>query len=76
MSLVFKKYCVYAHNPINKVNILEKGKCTSHTIACLTVFARAFCHTRVENLSAFLSQNGIYIKTKGLSSSNKLGGTT
>ena len=38
-------------NPFNNViEILEKGKCTLHTIACLTVFLRAFCHTRIENL--------------------------
>ena len=30
--------------------ILEKGKYTSHTIARLTQFTRAFCYTRVENL--------------------------
>ena len=34
------------HNP----KILEKGKQTSHTIASLTVFVRAFCHMRIENL--------------------------
>ena len=30
--------------------IFEKEKYTSHTIAFLTVFTRAFCTTRVENL--------------------------
>ena len=30
--------------------ILEKEKYTSHTIALLTLFTRAFRHTRVENL--------------------------
>ena len=37
--------------PSNKVfKILGKGKYTSHTIAHLTIFTRAFCHTHVENL--------------------------
>ena len=30
--------------------ILSKEKCTSHTIACLTLFMCVFCHTPVENL--------------------------
>ena len=31
-------------------NIKKKKKNTSHTTACLTLFTRAFCHTRFENL--------------------------
>ena len=33
-----------------KLQNLRKEKYLSHTIAHLTVFTRAFCHTRVENL--------------------------
>ena len=49
--LRFLKNTVYMCTiPSIKFNILGKVKCTSHTITCLTVFARAFCHTRVKNL--------------------------
>ena len=33
-----------------KLKNIRKRKYTSHTIARLTVFTHAFCHTRVENL--------------------------
>ena len=36
--------------PLINNKILGKSKDTSHTIARLTVFTRAFCHMRVENL--------------------------
>ena len=51
MVLTFLKCYVYAQNLFNKVyQILEKEKYISHTITRLTLFTRAFCHTRVENL--------------------------
>ena len=43
-----KKNYVYAHNPFNRVS--EKEKYTSHTMARLLLFPRAFCDTRVQNL--------------------------
>ena len=41
-----KILCEYAQSVCK---ILEKGKYLLHTIACLTVFTRAFCYTHVEN---------------------------
>ena len=47
----FLKCYAYAHNPFNKViKFLKKKKYTLHTIACLTLSTRVFCHRRVENL--------------------------
>ena len=51
MVLTLKKTMHMHKIPLIKLQNLRKiKKYTSHTVACLTVFMHAFCHTHVENL--------------------------